>query len=175
MTREDVLRELELLPVWQLRAPAALLAEVAQKVAKVKTETKIEVTTVKPAVLAMTEASGHVLVSDDKNWAFVLPETLSGEAEALFNNILIALGINKTHTEALSNLDNVKVIVAMGEVMAQQLLNSSDSLEQLRGKLHVFKSIALVVTYHPNDLLHHLANKPKMWDDLCIAKSLVAT
>lgn len=174
MTREDVLRELELLPVWQMRAPVASLVKVPQKVAQAKAEAKKDEVAEKPQTVT-TETSHFVLVSDDKNWAFVLPQALTGAAYTLFNNILLALQINKTHTEAISNLANVKVIVALGEVVAQQLLRSSDSIEQLRGRPHVFKSVALIVTYHPNDLLQHLALKPKMWDDLCIVKLLAAT
>ena len=174
MTREDVLRELELLPVWQLRAPVASLVKVPQKVAEAKTQAKKDEIAETPQTVT-TETSHFVLVSDDKNWAFVLPQALTGAADALFNNILLALQISKTHTETLSSLANVKVIVALGEVVAQQLLHSSDTLEKLRGKTHIFESTALIATYHPNDLLQHLALKAKMWDDLCIAKPIAAT
>ena len=192
MSREDVLRELELLPVWQLRVPAAPKVEVAQKIAEVKADVNAEVKTdvntevktleiLEPApVLAAPETSYYVVISDDKNWAFVLPQALTGAAQALFNNILLALQLNKTHAKTLANLfeikSDVKVIVAMGELTAQQLLNSLEPIEALRGKPHVFEHIAgnipLVVTYHPNDLLQHLSFKANMWDDLCIAKPL---
>ena len=187
ITREDVLRELELLPVWQLRAPAAPPIEVVHKIAKVsahvKTDVKADVKTVEIIKQAQgsaaTETSYYLVVSDDKNWAFVLPQALTGAAETLFNNILLALQINKTHIETLTNLASVKVIVAMGESVAQPLLCTSESLEKLRGKPHVFEHIAgnipLVVTYHPNDLLQHLSFKANMWDDLCIAKPLAST
>ena len=168
LTREDVLRELELLPVWQLRVPAVLAVEIPQKNPEVQ----------KIAEATVAEASYCVVVSDDKKWAFVLMQTLTGSAQVLFNNILLALQLNKTHTETLTNLRNltdVKVIVAMGETVSQQLLNSSESLEQLRGKVHLFENVPLVVTYHPDDLLQQLANKANMWDDLCIAKPLACT
>ena len=176
MTREDVLRELELLPVWRLRAPKASPVELTQKLVEVQknTEVKVAEITEKPHLLLVTEKSVYLLVSDDKKWAFVLPEALTGEAEALFNNILLALHINKMHTETLAHLANAKVIVAMGAV-ARSLLASTDSLEQLRGKAHVVENVPVIVTYHPNDLLQHLANKAKMWDDLCIAKPLAST
>ena len=183
MTREDVLRELELLPVWQLRAPAAPPIEVVHKIAKVnahvKTDVKADVKTVEIIKQAQgsaaTETSYYLVVSDDKNWVFVLPKALTGAADTLFNNILLALQINKTHSEALSNLASAKVIIAFGDIVAQQLLSVSDSFEQLRGKPQLFLGAALIVTYHPNDLLQDLALKPKLWDDLCIAKSLVAS
>ena len=193
MTREDVLRELELLPVWRLRTPTVPQVEVAQKIAEVQiiaevqqyTEFKVAEVTEKPQAspAVVAETSYCLVVSDDENWAFVLPQALIGAAQALFNNILLALQLNKTHTETLVNLfeikSDVKVIVAMGELTAQQLLNSLEPIETLRGKVHKFEpvpgGIPLVVTYHPNDLLQHLANKAKMWDDLCIAKALAST
>ena len=172
MTREDVLRELELLPVWQLRVPTVSPVEIVQNISEVQ----------KIAEATVAETSYYVVVSDHKKWAFVLSQTLTGSAQVLFNNILLALQLNKTHTETvfnlaglLASLENVKVIVAMGEAASQQLLSSSESLEQLRGKVHVFENAPLVVTYHPDDLLQQLANKANMWDDLCIAKPLAST
>lgn len=172
MTREDILRELELLPVWRSRASALPPVELAQEIA----DLKLAEITEKPPTAAepVAETSFYIVVSDDKKWAFVLPEALTGAAQTLFDNILLALQINKTHAESLANLD-VKVTLVLGEIAAQQLLNSTESLEQLRGKTHVFKNSPLVATYHPNDLLQHLANKAKMWDDLCIAKPLAST
>ena len=172
MTREDMLRELELLPVWQLRVPTVSPVEIVQKNTEVQ----------KIAESIVTEISYYVVVSDDKKWAFVLSQALTGTAQILFNNILLALQLNKTHTEPVANLAgllaslaDVKVIVAMGATASQQLLNSNESLEQLRGKVHVFEIAPLVVTYHPDDLLQQLANKANMWDDLCIAKPLAST
>ena len=166
MTREDVLRELELLPVWQLRVPIVSPVAVVQKITEA----------------TVAETSYYVVVSDDKKWAFVLSQALTGTAQILFNNILLALQLNKTHTETVINLAgllvslaDVKVIVAMGATASQQLLSSSESLEQLRGKVHVFENVPLVVTYHPDNLLQQLANKANMWDDLCIAKPLAST
>lgn len=172
MTREDVLRELELLPVWQLRVPIVSPVEIVQKITEVQ----------KTAEATVAETSYYVVVSDDKKWAFVLSQALTGTAKILFNNILLALQLNKTHTETVINLAgllvslaDVKVIVAMGATASQQLLSSSESLEQLRGKVHVFENVPLVVTYHPDNLLQQLANKANMWDDLCIAKPLAST
>ncbi|MBC7756270.1 MAG: hypothetical protein H7Z20_06460 [Bdellovibrio sp.] len=179
MTREDVLRELELLPVWQLRAPLATAADlsskVSQQVGDVRFEAKHVEVTEKSQPLIASEARYFALVSDDQNWAFVLPQALTSAANALFNNILLALQINKTHTQTVSNLTSVKVIVAFGELVAQQLLGSTDSIEQLRGKPQMLFTASLIVTYHPNDLLQDLALKAKMWDDLCTAKLLVAS
>jgi putative transposase len=118
-----------------------------------------------------------LISSNDKKWAFIMPASpdLSASQSSLFNNILQALKIEKTNKTTLTNLMDIeaKVIIAMGETVAQALLNTQDSLEQLRGKLHLLHNIPLVVTYHPNDCLQHLPNKSKAWDDLCAALSIM--
>ena len=78
---------------------------------------------------------------------------------SLFNNILLALKIDKTNKSVLTSLGDIegKVIIAMGEAAAQQLLNSTESIELLRGKRHTFENIPLIVTYHLHDMLQNLA------------------
>jgi uracil-DNA glycosylase len=178
-TREDVLRELELLPVWKLRQP------LAQKVVEAALK-PIEVAPVETLEIELTatkELNLEVIASADKNWVFVLPEALTGQAETLFNNILLALQLSQTHTNPskiqikqvqFASIE-AKVIVAMGEKTAQQLLNSAESIESLRGKAHQLEAKTMIVTYHPNDMLQHLPNKAKTWEDLCLAKRIVGT
>jgi uracil-DNA glycosylase len=173
LTRENVWRELELLPVWKLRAPAAELVEPALQTANVISPQIAELPKIVEDKQAPTQTL-LVLQSDDKKWAFVLPSALTGEAEMLFNNILLALQINKTHIVNIEKSE-AKVLLAMGEAAAQQLLNSTESQEILRGKTHTFEHLQVVVSYHPNDLLQHLALKPKMWDDLILANELAST
>ena len=122
--------------------------------------------------------NNHLLIcSSDKKWAFILPVSrdLSASQAALFNNILQALKIEKTNKTTLTNLADIeaKVIIAMGETAAQALLNSTQSIETLRGKAHAFENIPLIVTYHPHDILLNLANKAKTWDDLCMAMKML--
>ncbi len=62
-----------------------------------------------------------------------------------------------------------KLIVALGKVAAQNLLECEDSISSLRGKLHHFSGIPLIVTYHPAYLLRALPEKAKAWKDLCFA------
>jgi DNA polymerase len=59
-----------------------------------------------------------------------------------------------------------KIIIAVGRVAAQALLNSSDSLGQLRGKVHRYQAIPLMVIYHPAYLLRSLLAKRTAWQDL---------
>jgi len=69
-----------------------------------------------------------------------------------------------------------QIIVAMGRFAAQALLNSAESLSQLRGKAHQYRlnQLPLVVTYHPAYLLRSPAAKSKTWEDLVLAQSLLA-
>jgi uracil-DNA glycosylase len=165
MNREYVLRELELLPVWQLRAPLKV-AEPAIEKAPIE-EAVIEVAT--------ENTSLELIISDDKRWIFSYPATRMDIASqsTLFNNILYALKISKTNKIALENISEAKVMIAMGEIAAQQLLGSTESLEQLRGKMHTYQNIPLIVTYDTSDMLQHLPNKAKTWDDLCMALQLL--
>lgn len=64
-----------------------------------------------------------------------------------------------------------KLIVALGKVAAQNLLKCDDSISSLRGKVHDYSGIPLIVTYHPAYLLRALPEKAKAWKDLCFAKT----
>lgn len=69
-----------------------------------------------------------------------------------------------------------KVIVAVGRVAAQNLLELDGPLGRLRQQSHSYRdtSIPVVVTYHPAYLLRSPIEKRKAWADLCHARSLVA-
>ena len=62
-----------------------------------------------------------------------------------------------------------KVILAMGAFAAQSLLRSTDPVGRLRGRVHRYRGVPLVVTYHPAYLLRNPVDKAKAWDDLCLA------
>jgi len=59
-----------------------------------------------------------------------------------------------------------KIIVCLGRVAAQTLLRSTDSLTNLRGKIHNYRGIKLVVTYHPAALLRNPNWKKPTWEDV---------
>jgi DNA polymerase len=63
-----------------------------------------------------------------------------------------------------------KLIVAMGKFAAQTLLGQDTAIAKLRGRLHDFHGIPLIVTYHPAYLLRTLPDKAKAWQDLCLAR-----
>jgi len=62
-----------------------------------------------------------------------------------------------------------KLIVALGKVASNALLGKEATLASLRGTLHDFQGIPLIVTYHPAYLLRSPAEKAKTWQDLCFA------
>jgi DNA polymerase len=66
-----------------------------------------------------------------------------------------------------------RVILAMGNTAAQTLLNTKQSLGALRGQLHRFRGIPLIVTYHPAALLRNPNWKKPTWDDVRIAHRLL--
>jgi DNA polymerase len=64
-----------------------------------------------------------------------------------------------------------KLIVALGRIAAQNLLSRDASIASLRGRVHDFNGLPLIVTYHPAYLLRNLTDKAKAWEDLCFAVS----
>jgi DNA polymerase len=66
-----------------------------------------------------------------------------------------------------------KVILAMGGTAAESLLGAKKSLGDLRGKVHTYNGIPLVVTYHPAALLRNPNWKKPTWDDVRIARQLL--
>lgn len=63
-----------------------------------------------------------------------------------------------------------KIIVALGKTAANALLESDVTLSSLRGRLHDYRGIPLIITYHPAYLLRTPADKAKAWQDLCLAE-----
>jgi DNA polymerase len=63
-----------------------------------------------------------------------------------------------------------KIIVALGRFAAQTLLDTDEAIGRLRGRVHQFQNVPLVVTYHPAYLLRNLPDKARAWEDLCLAR-----
>ncbi len=62
-----------------------------------------------------------------------------------------------------------RLILAMGRFAVQALLRSDEPIGKLRGRVHRYQGVPLIVTYHPAYLLRNLPEKAKAWDDLCLA------
>ena len=66
-----------------------------------------------------------------------------------------------------------KVLIALGSTAAEGMLGVKKSLGELRGKVHRWNGIPLVVTYHPAALLRNPNWKKPTWDDVRIARQLL--
>ena len=131
-----------------------------------------------------------------------LGEPFVGQAGKLLDNMLAAIGLKRGQNVYITNivkcrppnnrnpsedeakqcapyltrqieLIKPKLIIALGKVAAQNLLGSNDSIANLRGKVHDFNGIPLIVTYHPAYLLRALPEKAKAWKDLCMARAFM--
>jgi uracil-DNA glycosylase family 4 len=72
----------------------------------------------------------------------------------------------KVHLLKQIRLIHPKIILALGRISAQTLLETRSSLGQLRGRFHDFRGIKLLVTYHPAALLRYQQYKRPAWEDL---------
>ncbi len=69
------------------------------------------------------------------------------------------------------------LIIAVGRVAAQNLLDEDQPVGRLRGRVHSFgeQETPVVVTYHPAYLLRSPGQKRRAWEDLCLARSVSET
>jgi uracil-DNA glycosylase len=67
-----------------------------------------------------------------------------------------------------------RLILAMGRFAVQALLRSDEPVGRLRGRVHRYQGVPLVVTYHPAYLLRNPADKARAWEDLCLAAQVVS-
>jgi len=65
------------------------------------------------------------------------------------------------------DLISPKLILSLGKVSAQTLLNNNNSLHSMRGRFHSFRGkYELMATYHPAALLRHAKWKRPTWEDI---------
>jgi DNA polymerase len=128
-----------------------------------------------------------------------LGDPFVGQAGKLLDNMLAAVGLSRREKVYIANVlkcrppgnrnpapDEVeqctphllkqieliqpKLILAMGRFAAQTLLKSDASIASLRGRVHRYAGVPLIVTYHPAYLLRTLEDKAKAWEDLVFAR-----
>jgi DNA polymerase len=126
-------------------------------------------------------------------------EPFVGQAGKLLDNMLAAIGLkrgedvyianavkcrppeNRTPTseemavcrpflERQIEMIRPRLIVALGRPAAQTLLQTEVKVGAARGRLHDYRGIPLIVTYHPAYLLRTLPDKAKAWEDLCFMR-----
>ena len=66
-----------------------------------------------------------------------------------------------------------RVILALGRFAAQTLLQSTAGIGALRGRVHQYQGIPLVVTYHPAATLRNDEWKRPLWEDMKLARRLL--
>jgi uracil-DNA glycosylase len=99
-----------------------------------------------------------------------------GEAGAVMLAPLARLAAGGVNPAALPNelatliaQTRPDVIVVMGRLAAQAVLQSSEPLGKLRGQVHQLHGAKTVVTYDAAVLLRSPLDKAKAWEDLCLA------
>jgi DNA polymerase len=83
----------------------------------------------------------------------------------------------RNYLERQVDLVKPKVILAVGRIAAQHLLETDATVGRMRGRLHELadRQIPVVVTYHPAYLLRSPTQKRKVWQDLVMARNLMRT
>jgi uracil-DNA glycosylase family 4 len=66
-----------------------------------------------------------------------------------------------------------KVILALGTFAAQTLLDTKLTIGKLRGQVHRYYGVPLVVTYHPAALLRNPSWKRPTWEDVQLARRIL--
>ncbi len=66
-----------------------------------------------------------------------------------------------------------RLLLVMGRIAAQSLLQTDTPVGRLRGRAHQFQGRPLIVTYHPAYLLRSPQQKAKSWQDLQLAQRLL--
>ena len=79
----------------------------------------------------------------------------------------------KTYLQRQQALIQPKIILALGHVAAQTLLNTDQPIAELRGKTHTVNDTPVVVVYHPAYLLRAMLDKRKAWADLKFAQQTI--
>jgi DNA polymerase len=133
-----------------------------------------------------------------------LGDPFVGQAGKLLDNMLAAIGLSRRKNVYIANvlkcrppgnrnptpeevaqcsphllqqiaLIKPKLILAMGRFAAQTLLKTDASISSLRGRVHSYAGVPLIVTYHPAYLLRTLEDKAKAWEDLLFARRTMQT
>lgn len=66
-----------------------------------------------------------------------------------------------------------RVILALGRFAAQSLLQTTTPIGKLRGQVHRYHGIPLIVTYHPAALLRNESWKRPTWEDVKLARRIL--
>ena len=101
----------------------------------------------------------------------------NGASGGLLVKILTAMGMtpetvficNAVDADALHALikkNHPKMVITLGVLAGQRLLNLDFPLEQFQGRFHSCHGIQVMPTFHPSALLVQPGLKRKVWDDM---------
>ena len=68
--------------------------------------------------------------------------------------------------EAQIKILKPRMILCMGRISAQKMLNTTEGVGRLRGNFYEYNGIPLMITYHPSALLRNQDLKRPAWEDL---------
>lgn len=178
--QSEILKELELLPMWKLRKPlpnpeqdlpaTAPADEVA--LAPAEAEVVVEKDTLAMPVTAYASATGDVMLVH-------ATLHLDQDAGTLLQNIAKSLPhkfyavAGEQTLAALQAENSPKVIMLMGEALAQVALKSDDDLSAMREKVHAWHDAKAVVSYDLSQVLSQNVEKQRIWQDCCLLLSLL--
>ena len=66
-----------------------------------------------------------------------------------------------------------KLILAVGSLAGQFLLNSTSQFDDMRGNVHDYQGTPVLISYHPSHLLTYPTDKKNAYKDLLIVKQLL--
>ena len=66
-----------------------------------------------------------------------------------------------------------RVLIAVGKFAAQALLQSEEAIGRLRGRIHSYRGIPLIVTYHPAYLLRSMQASRVAWHDFQLLRQVL--
>jgi len=233
-SRDEILGELGLGPIWRLRVvrkPDAGAGAADAKPATAARERETDNREARIAVLEWRDFAADVdactacglyrgrkksvpgVGDPDADWLFVgegpgaeedaKGEPFVGQAGKLLDSMLAALGLARGVNVYIANvvkcrppgnrtpepgetaacrpyldrqiaLLSPRVIVALGKSAATTLLDVDGTIGGLRGRVHRYDGVPLIVTYHPAYLLRNLPDKAKAWEDLLLARRTLA-
>ena len=195
LTREDMLRELELLPVWQLRPEAALATLVPLPVPNADQHNLTPATTqaTEPAIESLAEPmpvsnenEAHDLQETQAQtepkiataWLLYCPEADAHEAyQTMLTNIIHAMQLLPSEyvvahsAQDLTRYQAQKIVLFGLQALQQVAGAQAQDIEAMRGMPQSFDGRMVWVTYHPAQMLANPALKRGAWQDICAALS----
>ena len=127
-------------------------------------------------------------------------EPFVGQAGRLLDSMLAALGMNRAKAVYIANVlkcrppgnraptplrsrclpavsrppdrvDPAQAHRRAGQERRDVAARVEATIASLRGRMHRYQGVPLIVTYHPAYLLRNLPDKAKAWEDLCLARA----